>query len=390
VGLTINEMNFTPYPQSSYFSGNFYFAIATALNAKKPYLVRCMSNNLAAYSPGNVRATVTDRKIASFEDPGTDWTITGFTADITSAQDYYPFGWTMPGRQYNSDSYRYGYNTQEKVDEIKGSGNHLTAKYWEYDPRIGRRWNMDPVVLSYESGYVTNGNNPIWYLDPLGDFKTKFGAWMYSLIHGGKVEGEKGNYYVNRSSVGADGKMVIRPWVYEWNSSKSKFGSSRKGHRDGHTSRSPVKTDHYGVEPQSDDPTINRSMTSPHAIPDPTSGYQPGATAGGSSPSGSKSETAKKMADLLDSFTDQIREAKEWVQEKFSSNEKTNADDVKEQVKQSSSENMNLKKRRTYEVTDGDSTDVYDVVGPDTLDYYRFPNSNSDPHEYHGPGRKVK
>jgi len=35
--------------------------------------------------------------------------------------------------------YRYGFNGQEKSDEIKGEGNSYTALFWEYDPRIGRR-----------------------------------------------------------------------------------------------------------------------------------------------------------------------------------------------------------------------------------------------------------
>ncbi|TVR37531.1 MAG: hypothetical protein EA392_12545 [Cryomorphaceae bacterium] len=129
-----------------------------------------MSNNLAAYSPGNVRATITDRKVASFQQPqGGNWNITGFTADIASAQDYYPFGSSMPGRSFNSPDYRHGFNGQEKVDEIKGAGNHYTAEYWEYDPRIGRRWNTDPVVASWESPYAAFRNNPIFLDDPFGD-----------------------------------------------------------------------------------------------------------------------------------------------------------------------------------------------------------------------------
>ncbi|MBA3987486.1 MAG: hypothetical protein H0X63_13155, partial [Flavobacteriales bacterium] len=65
--------------------------------------------------------------------------------------------------------YRYGFNTQEKVDEIKGSGNHYTAEFWEYDPRTGRRWNLDPEIVAWESGYASNRNNPISFSDPDGD-----------------------------------------------------------------------------------------------------------------------------------------------------------------------------------------------------------------------------
>jgi hypothetical protein len=61
--------------------------------------------------------------------------------------------------------YRFGFNGQEKVNEIAGAGNHNTALFWEYDTRLGRRWNLDPVVKDYESGYACLGNSPIWALD---------------------------------------------------------------------------------------------------------------------------------------------------------------------------------------------------------------------------------
>ena len=85
----------------------------------------------------------------------------------------YPFGMGMPGRNWtaaSAEEYRYGFNGQEKVDEISGSGNHNTAEYWEYDTRLGRRWNLDPIPVADESGYAANRNNPIWYNDPEGDF----------------------------------------------------------------------------------------------------------------------------------------------------------------------------------------------------------------------------
>ena len=64
----------------------------------------------------------------------------------------------MPGRKYSAGSaYRYGFNGQEKSDEI-GEGL-TTAMYWEYDSRIGRRWNVDPIGKSTQ-------------IDPLPPFQT--------------------------------------------------------------------------------------------------------------------------------------------------------------------------------------------------------------------------
>ncbi len=75
----------------------------------------------------------------------------------------------MPGRNFSSNSYEYGFNGMRKVDEISGSGNHYTAEFWEYDPRTVRRWNTDPVVKEWESPYATFRGNPIWFVDPHGD-----------------------------------------------------------------------------------------------------------------------------------------------------------------------------------------------------------------------------
>lgn len=57
------------------------------------------------------------------------------------------------------------------MDEISGDGNHNTAEYWEYDTRLGRRWNVDPVLKSYESPYACFSNNPIIYVDIHGNDK---------------------------------------------------------------------------------------------------------------------------------------------------------------------------------------------------------------------------
>jgi hypothetical protein len=67
------------------------------------------------------------------------------------------------------NKYRYGYNTQEKVDEISGPGNHYTALFWEYDTRLVRRWNLDPKPSPSISEYAVLTNSPIWFSDRLGD-----------------------------------------------------------------------------------------------------------------------------------------------------------------------------------------------------------------------------
>jgi len=65
-------------------------------------------------------------------------------------------------------NYRYGFNTQENDDEVKGQSNSMGAEFWEYDARSGRRWNVDPKSKAYESPYAAFGNSPIWLTDANG------------------------------------------------------------------------------------------------------------------------------------------------------------------------------------------------------------------------------
>jgi len=67
------------------------------------------------------------------------------------------------------DRYRFGFNGQEKVNEMSGMGNHNTAEFWEYDTRLGRRWNVDPVDQISVSNYAVFRNNPLVFTDVDGD-----------------------------------------------------------------------------------------------------------------------------------------------------------------------------------------------------------------------------
>lgn len=82
------------------------------------------------------------------------------------------FGSPIAARAYASGEYRFGFNGQESVDEIKGIKSHYTAQFWEYDPRVVTRWNQDPVKAAWESPYVISRNNPIALNDPDGDCST--------------------------------------------------------------------------------------------------------------------------------------------------------------------------------------------------------------------------
>ncbi|MBK7682340.1 MAG: hypothetical protein IPJ26_07650 [Bacteroidetes bacterium] len=59
--------------------------------------------------------------------------------------------------------YRFGFQGQEKDDEIKGEGNSINYKYRMDDPRIGRFFAIDPLFKKYPyySPYAFSGNRVI-------------------------------------------------------------------------------------------------------------------------------------------------------------------------------------------------------------------------------------
>ena len=112
--------------------------------------------------------TISDKRLQV--QAGSTDTVAYYIADVVTASDYYPFGMQMPGRTYTATGgHRYGFGGQMKDDEVYGSGNSYTAIFWQYDPRLGRRWNLDPVSNPGESRYASFRNNPIAYNDPNGD-----------------------------------------------------------------------------------------------------------------------------------------------------------------------------------------------------------------------------
>ncbi len=109
-----------------------------------------LSNHL-----GNVLSVITDRKIVKDG---------SFDADIIAFNDYYPFGMLIPGRNQSSDSYRYGFQGQEKDDEVRdGNGTSVNYKYRMHDPRVGRFFAMDPLFRKYphNSTYAFSENRVI-------------------------------------------------------------------------------------------------------------------------------------------------------------------------------------------------------------------------------------
>jgi hypothetical protein len=178
---------------------------------------------------GNVLSTVLDRKIPITSSGGSggsggSTTITHYEGDVVFASDYYPFGspmsWTTSdssgGRLYSGGGYRYGFNGQEKDDEIAGAGSINTAEFWQYDTRLCRRWNVDPVVKPDRSSYSCFANNPIFHTDVKGD--------------------HEGDYYSKLTDkyLGSDGVDDNKIYTVEGDgasNSDTKFSSELEKHR---------------------------------------------------------------------------------------------------------------------------------------------------------------
>lgn len=96
-----------------------------------------------------------------------------YLADMIQTSDYYPFGQTMPGRQYSGagGNYRYGMMGKENDDEIKGENNSLDFGARIYDPRVGRWLSVDPLAVKYPnlSPYNFVQNSPVLFIDPDGN-----------------------------------------------------------------------------------------------------------------------------------------------------------------------------------------------------------------------------
>lgn len=144
-----------------------------SVGSQTTQLVRGEARFELANHLGNVLAVISDRKI-SFDNVVIDGITDYYEADITSAQDYYPFGMEMPDRTYSnsvfSGDYRYAFNGMERDDEWSGAGNAYDFGARVYDSRIGRFLSIDPLEMQFPfSGpYVAFNDNPVYHTDSDG------------------------------------------------------------------------------------------------------------------------------------------------------------------------------------------------------------------------------
>jgi RHS repeat-associated protein len=102
---------------------------------------------------------------------GTGGIVGGYAAIVKSATDYSAFGAQMDGR-FGGTAYRFGFNGQEKVDEVHGnSGDAYDFGARIYDARLGRFLSMDRFASRFPSfsPYLFAGCSPLIAIDVNGD-----------------------------------------------------------------------------------------------------------------------------------------------------------------------------------------------------------------------------
>ncbi|MGH2667499.1 pre-toxin TG domain-containing protein, partial [Flavobacterium sp.] len=137
---------------------------------------------------GNVLVVANDKLI-----PGLDQKslLTHFNADVLSYSDYDPFGMLVPNRHAVFGNYRYGFQGQEKDDELKGEGNSLNYELRMLDTRVGRFFTVDPYTAKYPwyTPYQFAGNKVIQFVELEGGEEAISGAGSdITTMEGSKLQ----------------------------------------------------------------------------------------------------------------------------------------------------------------------------------------------------------
>jgi RHS repeat-associated protein len=117
----------------------------------------------------------------------------------------------VPNRHKAGDDYRYGFQGQEKDDEIRGGeGNSLNYTFRMHDPRIGRFFARDPLATDYpwNSPYAFSENKVIQFVELEGQEVYLSKAQKIDYGHGNS-EGFNGHAtFVANSAISAYNQFV--------------------------------------------------------------------------------------------------------------------------------------------------------------------------------------
>jgi len=120
----------------------------------------------------------------------------------------------VPRRHGSLESYKYGFQGQEKDDEIKGEGNSLNYTFRMHDPRVGRFLSLDPLAPQYphNSPYAFAENSVIGGIELEGlEFLNKDDALLKFRNGEVHLQVENSTHYGKIKFVHNQGGITTRP-----------------------------------------------------------------------------------------------------------------------------------------------------------------------------------
>ena len=142
-----------------------------------------------------------------------------------------------------SGDYRYGFQGQERDNEIKGEGNSVNYKYRMHDPRIGRFFAVDPLAAKYahNSPYAFSENVVISHVELEGlekadpatgkpDYSSTGGVHP-SVYQKQQAEKQKSKPLVQPLEYGSspNSPLPIKPVYSESSTTESMYSNSQNG-----------------------------------------------------------------------------------------------------------------------------------------------------------------
>src|SRR5690606_26510305 len=129
---------------------------------------RLFSPDIVIDAPGYVYIYLSNEEETPLEVYFDDFTVEHVQSPVVQMDDYYPFGLTFNSyRRENTIANDHKYQSWELQDEL--DLNVYATEFRTYEPSLGRWMQIDPKASERESPFVGMGNNPIRYIDPLGD-----------------------------------------------------------------------------------------------------------------------------------------------------------------------------------------------------------------------------
>ncbi|MFM1946737.1 MAG: hypothetical protein RL207_1020 [Bacteroidota bacterium] len=136
---------------------------------------------------------------------------------IRTCSDYSPFGVELDGRTV-SGGYRFGYQSQEKDDEIKGDGNSLNFTYRLSDVRLGKFFVRDLLSFEYPniSVYAFSENRLIDAFELEGLEKVCFNGTWHNYDGKSTAFISKALTWVEKAHQGNISAERVQNWKENW------------------------------------------------------------------------------------------------------------------------------------------------------------------------------